>query len=148
VRDSIGGAWLFGLVAIFIVIFSSFLAITINYHRANLFKNDLVSMIERSEGFNEVQVDEFLDALGVRTIGNCPTEPTDLNRHPGSEIIYPTSPGRARYCIERIPVFEPPMDVPKAFFRVIVFFRIDLPVIGNVLTIRVPGQTRVIWFAN
>ena len=50
-RESTGGAWLFGLVITFMVIFVGFLAVMISYSIAFKTKNEVVGIIEKYEGF-------------------------------------------------------------------------------------------------
>lgn len=51
-RESIGGTWLFGIVILFIALFASFLAYSINYTRAFNLKNQIINLIERNEGYS------------------------------------------------------------------------------------------------
>jgi len=50
-RESIGGAWLFSIVIVFIFFFSGFLAYSISYTKAFNVKNRIVSYIEEYEGY-------------------------------------------------------------------------------------------------
>ncbi len=50
-RESMGGTWLLGMVALFIVLFSAFLAYSINYTKAFRAKNGIIDLIEQNEGF-------------------------------------------------------------------------------------------------
>ena len=50
-RESIGGTWLIGIVALFIVLFSAFMAYSINYTKAFRAKNGLIDLIEQNEGY-------------------------------------------------------------------------------------------------
>ena len=49
-RESIGAAWIFSLVLIFILMFTGFVAISINYARAFQLKNVVANLIEENEG--------------------------------------------------------------------------------------------------
>lgn len=50
-KESIGGTWLIGIVALFIVLFSAFMAYSINYTKAFRAKNGIIDLIEQNEGF-------------------------------------------------------------------------------------------------
>lgn len=50
-KESMGGTWLLGMVALFIVLFSAFLAYSINYTKAFRAKNGIIDLIEQNEGF-------------------------------------------------------------------------------------------------
>ena len=49
-KDAYGGAWLFGLVITFMVIFIGFLVVMINYAMTFKTKNEVVAIIEKYEG--------------------------------------------------------------------------------------------------
>lgn len=51
-RESIGGAWLFGIVITFIFMFSGFLAYSISYTKAFNVKNEVVNIIEQATGLH------------------------------------------------------------------------------------------------
>ena len=50
-REAIGGAWLMGVVVFFIVLFTSYLALSVNHSRAFNVKNAIVEIIERHNGY-------------------------------------------------------------------------------------------------
>ena len=50
-RESIGGAWLFGIVIVFIALFSAFLTYSVSYTKAFNAKNEIINIIEENEGF-------------------------------------------------------------------------------------------------
>ena len=50
-RESIGGGWLFGIVIVFIFMFSGFLAYSVSYTRAFNVKNEIINYIEQSQGY-------------------------------------------------------------------------------------------------
>ena len=52
-RESIGAAWIFSLVLIFILMFTGFVAVSINYARAFQLKNAVANMIEENEGVSD-----------------------------------------------------------------------------------------------
>ena len=52
-RESIGGGWLFGIVIVFIFMFSGFLAYSVSYTKAFNVKNEIVNYIEQSQGYTK-----------------------------------------------------------------------------------------------
>ena len=44
-RESIGGAWLYSLIVIFVLLFTGFLALAINYTKVFRVKNEVISII-------------------------------------------------------------------------------------------------------
>ena len=52
-REAIGGTWIMGIVIVFVVLFSSFLAYSISYTKAFNVKNQIINYIEHKEGFTK-----------------------------------------------------------------------------------------------
>ena len=144
-REAIGGTWLFGLVITFIVFFASFLAVSINYSKAFNVKNNVVDLISKYEGNSpctRTKIAEYLKTDGYLVSGSCPDgyDGYDLS---GTKVLR----GKSYYCIaedETTGITE----LEKKFYRVIIFFRVDLPVIGDLTTFRIKGETEAIYFAN
>jgi len=140
-RDSISGTWIIGLVMMFILIFAAYLAVSINYQRAFLTKNAIVSIIEMNEGHGhsrtQEQIEGYLSTQGVQVRANCGNRGRGFPNDGAAGSIYCVDgPFRhAHTSTDRIPV---------GYYRVTVFFRFDLPIIGHILTFPVHGRTRPI----
>ena len=144
-REAIGGTWLFGLVITFIVFFASFLAVSVNYSKAFNVKNNVVDLISKYEGNNcnaRKKIGTYLSDVGYLVTGNCGTEytPYDLN---GNKV----NNGRGYYCIAKEDT-KGATDINKSYYRVVVFFRVDLPIVGNLTTFRIKGETESIFYAT
>ena len=50
-RASIGSVWIVGLVVTFILVFSAYIIITVDYSSTFQMKNDILSIIEKNKGF-------------------------------------------------------------------------------------------------
>ena len=149
-REAIGGTWLFGLVITFIVFFASFLAISVNYSKAFNVKNNIVDMISKYEGNNcnaRIKIGNYLNEVGYLVSGDCGSidgaeyEPYDLK---GNKLA---SGKKGYYCIAKTDTGSN-TDINKSYYKVIVFFRVDLPVIGNLTTFRIKGETESIYYAK
>lgn len=149
-REAIGGTWLFGLVITFIVFFASFLAISVNYSKAFNVKNNVVDLISKYEGNNcnaRKNIGKYLNDVGYLVTGECKNVdgvdyiPYDLN---GNEV---TGSTRGYYCVAKDNTGSS-TDIDKSYYRVMVFFRVDLPVIGNLTTFRIKGETESIYYAK
>lgn len=135
-REAIGGTWIFGIVVTFIVLFSSYLAISVNYSKAFHVKNEIVSIIEKYEGFNsstQGAVESYAAGYGYGVRGSCG------NRGQG----FDGKDGRYKYCISCTSTND---SLKKSYYTVTVFFKLDLPVIGNIFTFPVTGTTKSIHF--
>ena len=135
-REAIGGTWIFGIVVTFIVLFSSYLAISVNYSKAFHVKNEMISIIEKYEGFNSTaqsSIDTYIAGYGYGVRGSC------SNRGQGVD----GTNGKYKYCVSCTSTNE---SLKKSYYTVTVFFKLDLPVIGNIFTFPVTGTTKSIHF--
>lgn len=142
-RESIGGAWLLGIVMTFIVLFASFLAISINYSKAFKVKNNVVDLIEKNEGMTKKAVDDiyaYLETQGYILKGKCSPGYTGFDRDGKADS------SEALYCVKKTTITH--TDLEKSYYSVEVFFRLDLPVVGKLFTFRVTGETMSIYFAE
>ena len=149
-REAIGGTWLFGLVITFIVFFASFLAISVNYSKAFNVKNNVVDLISKYEGNNcnaRKNIGKYLNDVGYLVTGECKNVdcvdyiPYDLN---GNNV---TGSNKGYYCVAKDNTGSS-TDIDKSYYRVMVFFRVDLPVIGNLTTFKIKGETESIYYAK
>ncbi len=151
-RESIGATWLLGLVIAFIIFFSSFLALSVNYSKAFNVKNNIVDFVEKYEGNTcetRKAIGEYLYDVGYLVAGNCPTEKDDdgnvIRTYKGYGTDGNETSGKAYYCISE-EAHEDDNGLKKTWFSVIVFFKVDLPIIGDLTTFRIKGETESIYF--
>ena len=144
-REAIGGTWLFGLVITFIMFFASFLAVSINYSKAFNIKNNVVDLISKYEGNNcnaRKKIGEYLNDSGYLVAGTCDSEYTpyglDGNKISGSKKGY--------FCVSKEKISGTQALIEKNYYRVVIFFKIDLPLIGNLTTFKIKGETESIYF--
>ena len=145
-REAIGGTWIFSIVIVFIILFSSFLAISVNYSSAFRVKNDIVGIIERNEGHNsyvEDAIEEYYGSVGYGAAAGCKPPAT------GMLPVLSTTGQKYRYCIQctqkNISGASSGMD--QCHYKVTVFFKLDLPIIGNIFVFPVSGETKPIYRA-
>lgn len=145
-REAIGGTWLFGLVITFIVFFASFLAVSINYSKAFHVKNNVVDLISKYEGNNckaRNKISDYLRTSGALVTGKCPDGYNGYNL--ASEKV---GTGKdAYYCIAGDET-DSTSFMSKQFYRVIVFYKIDLPMLGNIATFKIKGETETIIYPS
>lgn len=146
-REAIGGTWLLALVLIFIVLFSSFIAVAINYTKAFRVKNEIINIIERDEGFitdvengktTAEKIDEYLEQIGYNR--------GDLNIVCPSDIYGEDSrtDGGNNYCYKLIQTVD--SDTKKeGYYKVTSFVIIELPfVFKGAFTVPVSGETKLL----
>ena len=158
-RDSIGGAWLYGIAITFTLFFVAFLSISANYNKVFRLKNELISFIERGDGIttNPVNVsatppvggaipliNDYLFHSGYSGQGSCYMEGQtwygidNYDQTEGEDAIRGKS--TYYYCYRKVRV-PTKMHPNRAYYEVGLFFSIDLPVIGHLINIKVTGIT-------
>lgn len=145
-REAIGGTWLLGLVLTFIVFFTSFLALSVNYSKAFGVKNTIVDLLGKYEGNNcnsRSEIKDYLTSTGYLVPGYCTTDYTGYNID-GTEV---GSGKKAYYCIENKEV-NSMSTLSKKYYKIMVFFKIDLPMVGDLTTFRIKGETESVYFAK
>lgn len=150
-RESIGGAWLLGIVLVFMSIFIAFIAITINYSTAFRLKTEMVTIVEQYEGINTTSVSKLhglLQSYGYRNTMVC--KKGDHERVIGITdkhiTINPNT--RQSYCVTR-EKRSPGKDFEtKYYYTVSVSFNFNLPVVGNIFNFVVSGETNAIIYPN
>lgn len=148
-RESIGGAWLFGLIFTFTFIFISYMIVMINYSTVFKIKNEMVHTIEKYEG---------LSSGDISADGNVTSSIWIINKYlknsryegrgfcDGSDGWYGTDSlddgnklvlgqRSAYYCV------KPVRDGNVGYYEVKLFLKFELPVIGNLGRMTVNGQT-------
>lgn len=131
-RETIGTSWVYGLALTFTLLFSGFLVLIINYSQVFIYKNDVVEILEKYEGYTETSqtiINNYLSTSGYKTKGSCPEGyygATDLEGSGNTN-----SSGTYYYCLK--------LDGTK--YDVILFYKFNLPVIGDIITFQIGGET-------
>ena len=156
--ESIGATWIFSICLTFIILFTAYLAISVNYAKAFRIKSHIVSVIEENEGYSgdiEAGIQNYLIAQGYSASGTCPRTiaSSDGNATDWQQVacIDQRTDGRCGVCVYHMPVTTGNDDIcaGRSYYRVIAFFKFDLPVVNYFTTFRVSGESRYIYdFAN
>ncbi len=149
-RDAIGGTWLMGIVLVFVVLFSSFLAFAVNYSKAFKVKNEIINIIEKSEGYTtqntdrtlvdvdstEGKIKQYLNGIGYNTSSDlevkCPNEGTE-----------PIADGN--YCVTPITDAYGEKNELKTYYTVTTFVIIEFPFFNGNFNIPISGETKRIY---
>lgn len=139
-REAIGGAWIFTIVIFFIVLFSGYLAVSVNYSKAFKVKNGIINIIEQNEGLNSTaqqEISNYLDGIGYYVYGTC-----------GDSRGYEPNlqQSKYKYCVKTTSKGEGTFK--KTYYYVTVYFKLDLPIFGSLFTFPVTGETKAVYFAN
>ena len=152
-KHTISGTWVFMLVILFTLIFAAYIALTINYSRSFKVKNEILSLIEKNEGLTDNGVkliNGYLSQSGYKTLGNCHIIAETVTY--GAKTIDPDAdvstvfekvvdPGKKYYyCVNKYTNYHTYFKT-RAYYKVNLFFRFDVPVLGDLHTFDVEGQT-------
>ena len=156
-REALGGTWLFQIVIVFVFLFTGYVCLSINHSKAFAVKDDIIETIERYNGIDLASVTKVddntdnpcisaitdrLKTVSYRTGGNCSKlgkEWVGFNRMGGR------NDSNATYCIKK-EIVSGGGELPKiAYYKVAVFYQLDLPVLNNFLSFKVIGDTKLIY---
>lgn len=147
-REVSGSTWTFQLIILFILIFACFLTLVLNYNKAYNVKNELLTIIEKYEGVNEESLgimNNYLRSTGYKTKGKCPYKDgeegfgvltLDGQYEPFNESNY------YYYC------FQEAEKRDEVYYNVTVFYRFNIPVLGEIATFKVEGRTNTFIGSN
>ena len=146
-REVTGSIWTFQLIVLFILIFACFLTLVINYSKAYTVKNEMMSIIEKYEGFGTKAkkiVNNYLYNNSYNAKGKCNSGEygaTSLD-NPSLEQVT-NEKEKYYYCVST----EVKGD-GKTYYNFKVFFNFNLPIIGDIFTFKITGQTKGITNAS
>ena len=153
-RESVGAAGIFSICLTFIILFTAYLAISVNYAKAFRIKSNIVSMIEENEGYNgnlEERIINYLVSEGYTASGTCaPFISANNGYYDGwdlvSEIkIYNNVSSNSNACVyRRTASSNDDIANCNSYYKVIAFFKLDLPVINYFSAFKVGGETKMI----
>ncbi len=141
-KESIGGTWLFGIVILFILLFTAIMCFTINQSKAFAVKSDIIDYIEHDGGLaiNGDKVDagivEIIKSAGYFTAGSCEEGYSGFNRQGMKSSVNPV------ICIREIAANS---ETQGCYYEIVVFYRLDLPVIESAFNFKVKGKTRELY---
>lgn len=147
-REAFGTTWSFQLIIIFILIFACFLSLVISYSRAYTLKNEMLTMIEKYEGISKDEgtyegsariINNYLIQNSYRTMGKCYVNGENWVGALDLENISfekATSGKNYYYCYK-----EEKGPNNTIYYNVRLFYKFNLPVVGDITTFKIEGQT-------
>lgn len=145
-REATGSTWVLQIMIVFILLFAAYLALTINYSKSFKVKNETISIIERQQGFTEDAhrlVNSYLTSVGYNAMGSC-----DRNgewygisslENLKAELAVPGE--KYYYCVQKINGYREQSSSTRSYYKVRLFYKFDLPVIGPMFTFNVDGKS-------
>lgn len=145
-KDVYGSTWTLQLMIGFILLFVSFLTLTITYSKVFKVKNEVISIIEKYNGFNEDSasiINSYLLNSGYNTLGRCEGDNqiigiNDFNDNQGEEANEGT---RYHYCVEKEDKRSYNDSIAQTTYEVTLFYRFNIPIIGDISVFTVKGKT-------
>lgn len=165
-KNSISSVWLLGIIIVFILIFACYITVTISYTSSFKMKNEMLHIIEKHKGFTDSTGSPQSALVGGGTVignvgafqtinlyllgnaytakGECPTDEgtwygiTELDyEHSMSSSNYETVSSNKKYyyCVAK---FE---QKNETYYKVRLFYKFELPVLQEFLSVRVDGMT-------
>lgn len=146
-KEAIGGSWLLTIVVVFVVVFACYMSVSINYSKSYKVKDQILFYIEQYGGVNDsstTAIKNYLGEVGYRTTGKCPSDNDWIGFNFNAGIGSPNS-----FCIQKHCVYRAAIGHPKtAYYSVKVFFKMDMPVIGDVVKFTLDGETSFVVIPN
>ncbi len=141
-KESIGTSYLFQIVVVFVLLFTGYLCLSINYARSYAVKNNIVNNIQREKAFDDgarAKIKNYLKDVGFKSIGKCP----DGYDAYSADGVLQGDGKKGVYCVKKVTTPEH-NDVPAVnYYRVVVFYKLDLPVFGSVFSFKNYGDTYI-----
>ncbi len=147
-RQAIGSTWVMQLVIVFMLIFVAFLALSINYTKAFKVKNELVTIIEKYEGVKDGSsgslqiINNYLKSSNYSVTNKCAEGEYGMRSldSPSLEQVRENSNTKYFYCISKINTKA--NNLPnRSKYEIKIFFKFNLPVLGDVFTFTASGTT-------
>ncbi|MCI9281230.1 MAG: hypothetical protein HFI49_03110 [Bacilli bacterium] len=157
-KEAVGGVSLFTIVIVFVVLFTGYISLSINYSKAYNVKNELINIIRNQGGvctsqtpnltnncYNFVeQITDYFRETNYRSYGNC-----------GEGFVGYTRTGelagtgdRTAFCIKGIPA-NGNSELPNAlYYQVKVFWQLDLPIFSRLFNFTISGETARVYAPN
>lgn len=177
-KNAISNIWLLGLVTLFIFVFAGYLAVTISYSNAFKIKNEVISIIERHNGMSQgvsesvksaITGDTVTETTAMETInlylygmaykvkGTCPDTGNDW--YGATTLVDDAKPSvnyekfvkgkKYYYCFAKNKSdYGSNRSLNTYYYDVVIFYKMDLPVLGDIFTFRVDGTTNDIRGTN
>ena len=147
-KESIGTSYLFQIVVVFVLLFTGYLCLSINYARSYAVKNNIVNSIQREKDFNDVsrnKIAKYLADVGFKSTGKCPDGYEAFDSSGNTQGDGKTGV----YCVQKV-IFQDARDdlKEKDYYRVVVFYKLDLPIFGSVFSFKNYGDTYVFGARN
>ncbi len=166
-KNSISSIWLLGIIIVFILIFACYITVTISYTSSFKMKNEMLHIIEKHKGFTDSVGSSQSSKVGSGSVignvgafqtinlyllgnaytakGECPKSDEGM-WYGVKDLVYKESLSSGNfeaakasekyyYCVAK---FE---QKNETYYKVRLFYKFELPVLTEFLSVRVDGMT-------
>lgn len=169
-KESIGSTQLYIIVITMVLLFTGILAFAMNRANAFAVKNQIVSIIEANDGYaandpNSPVIESIVKAMAEKQynqLGSCEKEEEMFKTYSQKHLLdmeeiekkkvgvfyykrdgnEPADVNSAAFCVVKTPVTNG--DVTRYYYRVVIFYSIDVPILKTLLTFRDIGETKIL----
>jgi hypothetical protein len=150
-RDSINGAWLLGIIITFMAILIAYITIQINYSKAYEMKTKIVTTVEQYNGLNPLtleRINKIATSYGYTKTSKCRLNAGDkiVGILDGIVTTDPSAP--QSFCFNRETMPGDSTTETKYYYSVEVFFGFTVPVLGDIFTFRISGETNAVYYPS
>ncbi len=152
-KESIGITWIFAICLTFIILFTAYVALSVNYAKAFRIKSYIVSQIEENDGIKGIEenIETYLTAQGYVAYGECPERIATDGKE--TEWKLETGLGNAPMGKDGVCVFKravktgnDDIEAERSYYRVTTFFTLDLPIVNVLIpSIKISGDSKYIY---
>ena len=146
-KQAIETQQLFRMIIVLTLFFAAFLTVAIIYNRAYKVKNEAILIIEKYEGFGTKAkkiVNNYLYNNSYNAKGKCNSGEYGATSLDNPSLEQATNEKeKYYYCVST----EVKGD-GKTYYNFKVFFNFNLPIIGDIFTFKITGQTKGITNAS
>lgn len=156
-KEAVGGASLFTIVIAFVILFTGYISLSINYSKAYNVKNELVNIIRNQGGvctsdtpsqydncynFQE-QITDYFKETNYRSSGKCDEGFVGYTKT--GELA---NSSNAAFCVKGISA-RGNSELPNAlYYQVKVFWQLDLPIFSSLFNFGIVGETARVYAPN
>ncbi len=153
-RNSIAGAWLYGIVLVFMSVFIAFISISFNYSNVFQMKSVLTTTIEQNQGVNTNSINAMAGIIrqyGYTGTGLCKEHYIgisyqDLSQPRITKNCGQEPTGKQSICARKVRVAS--AKTTKYYYLVGAFFGFTLPVVGQIYSFYIEGETNEIYYPS
>lgn len=152
IKETSMSAYAFLAVILFIILFSSFLALTMSYQRVYRLKNEALNILEKYNGYTGISkgiMDSYFQTQNYKNKGSCYSDINDefsgwYGVNYGENPVLADNDDQYSYCLKRITITTDDGQ-EKVYYRIMFFHIIDVPVLNLLGAFNVTGTTNTLF---